>query len=183
MDYKRQLQSKLVPFYLGEQHDRAGRMIQEIWAWDFEKLECIHDYIQWLFPLSEKSAFNPNAPVVNESVIQLFRDDPRLRQNLLRSLIVMLRFYGLQHHQDELGQVLIDQSTEYLSRKREWLGVFNHNYLRITRILKCLVAFGLVNEAQAFYECLQQIYREDSAQIGADTFQYWTNAVQIKEYK
>ncbi len=55
--------------------------------------------------------------------------------------------------------------------------MFDHNYLRITRILKCLMTFGLEDEARAFYECLRRIYREDSDQIGDETFQYWTNAV------
>lgn len=64
-----------------------------MWTWDFEKLECAHDYIQWLFPLPERSAFNCDAPIVDEEVIQAFQSNPHLRQNLLRSFRVMLQFY------------------------------------------------------------------------------------------
>lgn len=177
MNSEKQLSARLVPFYLGEQRDLKGRMIQEIWAWDFEALECVHDYIQWLFPLPERSAFNANAPIVDEDVIQAFQQDPRLRQNLLRSLRVMLRFYGLQYQERDRGKAMISRSEDYSIRKREWIGLFNHNYLRITRILKCLMAFGLEAEAQAVYECLQQIYKENSDQIGGKTFRYWTDAV------
>ncbi|MEH2446828.1 MAG: opioid growth factor receptor-related protein [Nostoc sp.] len=67
--------------------------MQEMWTWDFEKLECAHDYIQWLFPLPERSAFNCDAPIVDEEVIQAFQSNPHLRQNLLRSFRVMLQFY------------------------------------------------------------------------------------------
>lgn len=63
------LTAMIVPFYLGESPDVEGRKIKEIWAWDFETLECAHDYIQWLFPLTEKSHFNSNAPVVDLKVI------------------------------------------------------------------------------------------------------------------
>lgn len=168
---------RLVPFYLGEQQDSQGRRIQEIWDWDFEELECVHDYIQWLFPLPERSAFNPNAPIVDSQVIHAFQTNSTLRQNLLRSLTVMLRFYGLQRQENNEGSVMIRQSEDYPNRKREWICLFNHNYLRITRILKCLMIFELENEAQAFYQCLQQIYRESSDQIGDETFQYWTNAI------
>jgi hypothetical protein len=177
MKYEKQLTSMLVPFYLGEKPDAAGRMIQEIWAWDFEQLECAHDYIQWLFPLSEKSTFNLNAPVVDEEIIQQFQGDPRLQQNLLHSLTVMLRFYGLQCNRSKEGTIVVDKSEDYPIRKPEWVSRFDHNYLRITRILKCLMIVGLNHEARAFYTCLRQIYREDKDQIGSKTFQYWKNSI------
>lgn len=171
------LTAMIVPFYLGEEPDSEGRRIQEMWAWDFEELECAHDYIQWLFPLAEKSHFNPNAPVVDEGVIQAFQADLRLKQNLLESLSVMLNFYGLAIARDESGKVAIEKSEDYPNRKQEWVNLLDHNYLRITRILKCLMIFGLEDEAKAFYKCLSQLYREDGDQIGAETFQYWTDAV------
>jgi hypothetical protein len=178
MNHERQLTAMLIPFYLGKKPDLKGRKIQEMWAWDFEELECAHDYIQWLFPISEKSSFNQDAPVVDEEVIQIFQSDPRLRQNLQQSLAVMLRFYGLQRYEISEGKIIVDKSENYSIRKGEWVCMFDHNYLRITRILKCLVTFGLKDEAQAFYDCLRQIYREDSEQIGGETWQYWTNVVQ-----
>ena len=177
MNPEKPLTAMLVPFYLGEHTDLEGRKIQEMWAWDFEALECAHDYIQWLFPIAEKSTFNPHAPVVDEAVIEAFQSNPRLQQNLRRSLSVMLRFYGLQCDLNETGKVVVDKRDDYPIQKREWVCLLDHNYLRITRILKCLTLFGLNHEAQAFYDCLRQIYREDRDQIGRETFQYWTDAV------
>ncbi|MFG6096211.1 hypothetical protein D0962_03065 [Leptolyngbyaceae cyanobacterium CCMR0082] len=171
------LTAMIVPFYLGKKSDLEGRKIQQMWAWDFEKLECAHDYIQWLFPIAEKSHFNSHAPVVDENIIQAFRENPHLQKNLLQSFSVMLYFYGLAISRDEQSKVVVEKSKNYPDRKQEWVNMFNHNYLRITRILKCLIAFGLIQEAQAFYECLQKIYQEDSDQIGGETFQYWTDAV------
>ena len=141
---------------------------------------CVHDYIQWLFPLAEKSAFNPHARVVDESVIQFFRRDLRLQENLRRSLSVMLGFYGLKCYETESGKIVVEKSEADPIRKREWICLFNHNYLRIIRILKCLVTFGLQAEAEAFYECLSQLYQEDSDRIGGETFQYWTKAVAVE---
>lgn len=178
MNHEKHLTAMLVPFYLNEKQDPEGRMIQDMWAWDFEDLECSHDYVQWLFPLSEKSTFNSDAPVVDQEVIQAFQSDQQLRQNLLKSFLVMLRFYGLQCVQD-VEKVVVSRSDDYPIRKQEWVCMFDHNYLRITRILKCLMTFGFEDEARAFYECLQQIYRENSDQIGGETFQYWTNAAKL----
>ncbi len=154
MNRGKQSTERLISFYRGEKPDLEGRKIQDIWAWDFEKLECTHDYIQWLFPIPEKSLFNPNAPVANEEIRQAFHGDRRLRQNLLKSLTVMLRFYGLECHENQAGKVTVQKSEEFPERKLEWICLLNHNYLRITRILKCLVLFGLQDEAQAFYDCL-----------------------------
>ena len=162
MSHEKYLTAMLVPFYLGEKRDTVGRMIQDLWAWGFEDLECVHDYIQWLFPLPEKSTFNVDAPLVDEEVIQAFQTDRRLRQNLLKSFVVMLHFYGLQCERKEAEKVVVSRSENYPIRKSEWLWMFDHNYLRITRILKCLMTLGLEEEARAFYECLWQIYREDS---------------------
>jgi hypothetical protein len=93
-------------------------------------------------------------------------------------LITMLRLYGLQRRINTEGKIVIDKSLDYPNRKIEWVCMLDHNYLRITRILKCLMVLGLQDEAQAFYDCLQQIYREESEQIGEETFQYWKTAVE-----
>jgi Opioid growth factor receptor (OGFr) conserved region len=174
MSNERQATDLLIPFYLGEQTDLRGRKIQAIWAWDVEELECTHDYIQWLFPLDEQSRFNTDAPIVNEDILRSFQSDRQLLENLLTSLTVMLKFYGLQYI-NETKQ--IERSADYPIRKQEWVNNFDHNYLRITRILKCLMIFGLAAEARSFYQCLAEIYRENSNLIGAETFQYWTDAV------
>ncbi len=170
------LTKMIVPFYLGEKSDSRGREIQQIWTWDFDNLEGVHDYIQWLFPTSEKSHFNLEAPVIDKNVIRAFQADRRLQENLLKSFSILLYFYGLIMT-DTQGKVVVQKSDNYPERKQEWVNLFNHNYQRITRILLCLTALGLKTEALAFYKCLNQIYQEDSEQIGAKTFQYWTNAV------
>jgi hypothetical protein len=175
---EKQLTAMIVPFYLGEKPDAEGRMIQQIWDWDYEDLECVHDYVQWLFPLPERSAYNSDAPVVDEEVIQAFRTNTQLRENLLKSFNRMLRFYGMQGGEDSSeGNFVVTRSEEYLERKREWICIMDHNYLRITRILKCLTVLRLESHAQAFYQYLSQIYQEESRHIGGETFQYWTNAV------
>jgi Opioid growth factor receptor (OGFr) conserved region len=168
---------QIVPFYLGEGVDVVGRRLTEIWAWDFEELECAHDYIQWLFPLKEASAFNPDAPLVDEGVMAAFAKDQQLRRNLLKSVVVMLAFYGWDGVINDGEKLSIAPSANRVEREADWICPCDHNYLRITRILKCLMTFGLKQPALAFYECLRQIYRENGDLIGGETFQYWSNAV------
>jgi Opioid growth factor receptor (OGFr) conserved region len=115
--------------------------------------------------------------VVDAEIASAFQTDRRLQQNLLKSLEVMLRFYGLQFSDLVPGQ--IERSSAYPTRKQEWINVFDHNYLRITRILKCLIILCCIDMARSLYNYLQRIYREEGDRISTETFQYWTDAVEL----
>lgn len=162
----------ILSFYWGLEPDSEGRKVEEIWGWDYGRLEAIHDFIQWLFPLREKSMVNFDAPVLNNEVIEEFLKSEELRLRLLRSFELMLGFYGLKLVGEKV--CLADNFEE---RKQNWLRRGNHNFLRITRILKCLGYLGLKKEAQAFFGCLQTIYEVDGDKIGSVTFGYWQAAV------
>ena len=88
--------SQLTAFYRGTGTDVEGRTLAEIWAYSDAELEGVHDFIQWLFPLRERSGFNPDAPLLTDADIAEFRADPTLRANLLRSFEVFLAFLGLR---------------------------------------------------------------------------------------
>ena len=83
----------IVAFHRGEQRDSEGRTIAEVWSWDDDELEYVHDYIQWLFPLRAPSRFNPDAPVLDDEQIAAFQSDPALRAELglLRAAAGVLR--------------------------------------------------------------------------------------------
>ena len=85
----------IVRFYRLDGTDARGRMLNEILGWEDPRLESVHDYIQWLFPLPEPSAFNPYAPILSEATIRTFQHDATLRTRLGQSLARMLAFYGL----------------------------------------------------------------------------------------
>ncbi|MBW4683081.1 MAG: hypothetical protein KME19_23800 [Microcoleus vaginatus WJT46-NPBG5] len=167
----------LVGFYLGQQLDSEGRTIQQIWSWNYQNLENKHDYIQWLFPLQERSRYNRKAPILNDEIIQEFRSNKILRIHLLKSLNVMLGFYGLECLNPESEDIEITRSDAYSERKQEWLNLGNHNYLRLTRILTCLKILGLENYAEALFECLEKIYKQENQRIGRESFNYWKNAI------
>jgi len=166
----------LVDFYLGHHPDSEGRYLSDIWAWDNEDLECAHDYIQWLLPLAEPSAYNATAPLLDGETIQAFKQTPQLQRHLITSYQTLLRFYGLQQQEHVSGPV-VTSAEDYPARAAEWVQPLDHNHLRITRILKCLTLLGCSAEARAFYQCLQQIYREHREAISPVTFQYWTAAI------
>lgn len=169
-------QSDLIRFYLGEQPDHRGRMISDIWGWDSVKLEAVHDYIQWLFPLVEKSAFNAEAPLLSEHEIENFKESKKLKERLRKSFVLLLSFYGLSFKREE-GELEIMRSVNFEERSRNWLTAYNHNFLRITRILKCLCALGLESYASLLLKALECLYEDYEAVIGKTTLWYWRDAV------
>jgi hypothetical protein len=166
----------IVAFYLGESTDRSGRRIEDIWTWDNRKLEQFHDYIQWLFPLCEMSQFNPGSPTLTVETIDAFRKNDELRNRLSTSLEVMLKFYGLKSVASADDIIKISRASDFNARSLEWLNQGNHNYLRITRILKSLQILGLSYLARALFACLDEIYHAHSSEIGSMTFSYWKAA-------
>ena len=144
--------SPLLAFYRGEAPDAAGRMIADIWRWDPRRLEMVHDFIQWLFPLADPSRFNPDAPLLTQADIAAFRSDPLLQARVRKSLDLMLKFFGLAR----TGGV-VARGTDFVSRSQGWLEPVNHNHLRLTRILLFLGHAGLTTEAQGLLACLEDI--------------------------
>ena len=88
----------ILEYYRGFGTDQSNRTVRDIWNFSFKKLENIHDYIQWLFPTSQRSVFNVNAPVLTIFDKLEFLNRVVYRKNLNKSLEVMLNFYGLERH-------------------------------------------------------------------------------------
>ena len=162
----------IVDFYSGKTKDTCGRTLREIHAWDYNELETVHDYIQWLFPLSEPSQYNPRAPVLDAEQIAKFHTDNELRGQLLASFDKMLGFYGFIRNNQS-----IVRSNSWEERSRNWLRPGNHNHLRLTRILKSLSILGLKEYAHALFEALDAVFSEKSGAISNTTMGYWKRAL------
>ncbi len=167
----------IISFYTGLPADWKGPNVGPIWAADNEFLEHAHDYIQWLFPLREPSNYNPSAPVVSAAALVAFQRSFELKRCLTRSLLVMLAFYGLEFIETEGERIRIVKATTFGQRSANWLKPGNHNYLRLTRIIKSLKLLGLPAHAGALFECLGELYRNEPDKIGPETFAYWEAAV------
>ncbi len=171
--------SRIIEFYSGAQPDYRGRYLREIQGWADESLEAVHDSIQWLFPLPERSGFNVAAPILTAETIEEFRTRPELLENLRRSFVRMLNFYGFEVRLVE--HVRVTRAANFALGAAGWLSRSNHNHLRITRILRCMEVLGLEADAAAFLDCLREIYGEEQNKaepaISEETMGYWQKAV------
>jgi hypothetical protein len=171
--------SRIIAFYSGTQPDHRGRFLREIQEWPDDQLESVHDYIQWLFPLPERSGFNMAAPVLTREDIQEFRTNPDLQGTLRVSFLRMMNFYGFAARSGK--HITVTRAPHFAAKATGWLSPGNHNHLRITRILKCLTVLGLEVEAKEFFECLAEIYKDEQNKplpaISDETMLYWREAV------
>ncbi|XP_051956685.1 opioid growth factor receptor [Xyrauchen texanus] len=108
------------------------------WKTDYKRLERVHSYIQWLFPLREPGV-NYMAAELTKKEILAFRESDEAKSRLVDSYDLMLGFYGIQ---------LLNRDTGEVKRADNWRERFAnlernmHNNLRITRILKSLGELG-----------------------------------------
>ena len=166
----------IVAFYSAGGRDDAGRSLDEILAWDDERLELVHDYIQWVFPTTERSGVNPGAPLVTSDTIRAFAERPDLQARLRRALARMLAFYGLRRSGDRIE---VD-ADRFPGRARTWLQPGNHNHLRLTRILDSLAALGLRQDARALQRCLlEDVAPSAGDRITRRTLEFWRRAGDI----
>jgi len=174
----------LVRFYDPEikARDPPGRTFSDIFSWKDDKLEFCHNYIQILFPLPEGSPYNPAAPIIDRATFDAFRSRQELRDMLKLMLVRILRFYGFNYqHDTHTSQPEILPGHNYAQASRNWVMKFNHNHLRITRIIRSLRVLGLQSEADLFFQALVKVY-EDSAKISERSLMYWTRAAKRPLY-
>lgn len=167
--------SSIIEFYRGGKKNAHGVTLEEIWDFSLEKKEAAHNYIQWLFPTKEKSAFNPAAPTLTDRDIEIFRGSEELKSNLQRSFWEMMKFYGFA--MTGRGGYFLLPSQNFEERRRVWLTPGNHNFLRLTRMLKSLGMLGLELEAKLLFIALCSLFPRSEKIIGETTKNEWVKAV------
>lgn len=167
--------SDITAFYADIAPDNRGRLINDIWQFDQQQLESTHDFIHWLFPLDQPSQYNPNAPLLTEADLQEFHHSAILKNNLLHSLDVMLKFYGFQREHQ-----LISPSPDFKQRTDQWLHTDSHHMRRISRILKSLTLLGLPQYTELLFKALSQLYLHRPDKIG-ESFSYWQRAAGVSQ--
>jgi hypothetical protein len=165
--------SAILDFYRGTGGNGSGWRLGEVLSWSDDELEDVHDYIQWLFPLPEKSMANPWAPVLDKPTIAAFHNDAKLQDAVRTSLHRMLSFFAFV----SAGDAIVP-GPDFAARAGNWLTPANHNHLRLTRMIRSLRVLGLEAEAQALWMALQAVYATDAGRgsISERTYKFWTRA-------
>ncbi|KAI1264414.1 hypothetical protein F5Y18DRAFT_81316 [Xylariaceae sp. FL1019] len=185
------LRKQLINFYdsgVGGK-DRRGRTFRQILDWNYDQLEAHHDFIQWVFPLTEVSAYQIEVPVLDEETLLVFRKSTYLQYQVLVMLQKMLLFYGFdsdfkydEKNTTEPFDFTINPKNDPGSRSLywRWLTTRNHNHQRITRIIRCLRLVRLGHIAlevfNAFIHINETYKKGQSESVSNISIAYWRRA-------
>ena len=141
-------------FLLGIEPDFKGRTIQEIWDYSDIQIERNHDFIQLIFPLNKKSQNVFHGYYLdNEDLINELKESHQIRENIIKSSSWFLSF---------------------LKRNDHWKSKYDHNQLRITRVIECLRLLVGHDEADNFYQSVVGLSLDSN--INKTTLEFWKNA-------
>ncbi|MQG38784.1 MAG: hypothetical protein FI718_02195 [SAR202 cluster bacterium] len=134
--------------------DFRGRTLKEIWRYTDIQIEQIHDFIQVVFPLNKPSNSNPHTYYLNDdTTIERIQTNETIKQNIIKSSKWFLSF---------------------LKRNESWKKQYNHNHLRITRIIECLRLLVSDEEANKFHKSTLKLLGDKK--INKITVEFWGNA-------
>jgi len=189
------MDSALIAFHSGTGVDHKGRQISRILGYDDYRIEHVHDFVQWLFPLPEPSAFNLEAPTLTADDVRALRDRPGLTRGMLQGFVLITGYFGFVPDGDFVAQADLAFTRrrdpagacpnlivgpEIEQRAKQWATPFNHNFRRISRMLASLVWAGHPKVAQAFYLALTELPPEAARHIDGHARDYWARAVAPK---
>lgn len=86
----------LLGFLRGTGTDLNSRSLEEILAWDDDRMEKVHDYIQWIFPTNEASRRHLGAPMLSPQMQRKARGDAQILDLLRQSFLRFCGFLGLE---------------------------------------------------------------------------------------
>jgi hypothetical protein len=169
--------SDLILFYKNiiPANGKEGYYLNDILKWSDLELEVRHDYIQWLFPL-ETAGQNASAPTLTEDDIITFQTDPDIREMVFKATLKMLRFYGFSLNTNwSVDQI---RKLDHIINGQV-IGLYSeHNYLRITRIMKFLNIIRMERLSEIFFLTMCETVSSDETlhkKVKGKTLQFWMN--------
>ena len=135
--------------------DFKGRTLEKIWSFTDKEIEENHDFIQIIFPLNKPS----------QSVFHGYYLDS---QDLVNQI---------KNNKDATNNIIKSSKWffSFLERNMYWNSQYNHNQLRITRVIECLRLLVSDEEADNFYDNVLELIN-DNNQVNVRTLNFWKNA-------
>ena len=139
----------------GKQPDIYNRYLEDIWKMSDKEIESVHNFIQWIFPLNERSGVNPDAPILTHQDIIDIKKSNIAQQNMKKSA---------------------DWFLGFLTRNLYWICQSNHNHLRITRAIKSLRLIHSNEEAEKFKNSIMSLNQGNENKINPISLEFWNKS-------
>lgn len=157
--------SQIIEFYNGRKSDCPYSINDIALGFMDDDWEQCHDFIQWIFPNKEPSQFNDKAPILTEEDIKSFKECELLRFNVALLTNRFMFFLGYRY--------LFSGRYSIFNRERIRRRVieYNHNQLRITRLIKFLNVIEMDDLAAMVFKAV--IVQPG---INETTIKFWSEA-------
>lgn len=156
-----ELNANLIDFYCNNQPNVDGELLYGILVMSVHELEHGHRWVQWVFPSDEPSKANNNSPLLDNETIEKLKSDTTFYNKFSASADMFFNFLHAGESDDG---------------KPVWLMLRNHNYMRITRVIKSAKLFDRFDIAERFYSYGRDLYDKWPEDIGEQTLSFWLNA-------
>ena len=142
-------------FLKNEGLDFKSRSLSEIWKYTDIQIEQNHDFIQVVFPLNKPSENTFHGfHLSDQSELLKLQNSEIVKSNLIKSAGWFLGF---------------------LERSMSWRDGYDHNQLRITRVIECLRLLVSNEVADTFYKDILVILGTDNT-VNRTTLLFWSEA-------
>lgn len=164
---------RIILFYLGLQKtNKEPYTWQQVISFDNAKFESHHSFIQWLFPLPLKSAFNESCPLLEKTMSVAFSRNVFLMVRFEQSVVYFLKMLGLTLLKTN-NQTVVEIADKHLLLDK--IKNHPHNNLRITRFMQSCGCLNVPHYAWALYIALLGF--DDIESIVGDSLKYWKNTL------
>ncbi len=147
--------SDIALFHSIQHHGNEAWSEMERISSDNNWIENTHNFIQWWFPLIEKSKSITNAPALSIEDVEFKRRDLDQIRQLQWMSSRMLSFYANSNH---------------------WVKHHDHNHLRITRIIKSLRLLAGNKPANDWKQWLFMHLGNDIGSVSEKSVSFWKEA-------
>ena len=145
----------ILSFLKNVEPDFKGRYLNDIWNFSNYEIENIHDFIQLVFPLNKpsESVFHGHF-LKSKQDVDIIKNDKVAQLNLIKSSKWFLNFLELNNN---------------------WQNKYDHNQLRISRIIQSLRLLVSNEEADKFYKIILGMLKVNN-QINCKTLEFWRHS-------
>lgn len=158
----------LLRFFLDEEDVCIPYRHEEIVRFTDDEIERYHDFIQWIFPTSQPSRFNGEAPTIDEHFVSMFHGNQCVLQNYCKSCRRYLHYMDFDCNGD--GNIRVYHGD------RPFYRLPYHNFLRMTRMLQSLRETGHPQcSANLFIQMMDILHRTRNHHVSSTTIAYWKN--------
>jgi hypothetical protein len=163
----------VLDFFLGVGYDSSNRSINDVLAFDEHNIESHHDFIQWIFPTKERSAYNQGAPIISGDFRNILFKSNVAQDNFCKTCKMFLSFCGFNCSKSTITDTQAYEKTVFVRP--------SHNLLRITRVLNSLNQTGHENCSEYIFSQLECFYMDNPQSIPIESFAIWKNTQKGKE--